>query len=87
MANIKSSKRDAIKSRKKRTENIKKRSMIKNIMKKVHLEIINGKKKEAEIVFRKMQSVLDRFATRGIIHKNKAARHKKNFSLKLKKLA
>ncbi|HET9678585.1 MAG TPA: 30S ribosomal protein S20 [Buchnera sp. (in: enterobacteria)] len=86
MANIKSSKKDAIKSRKKRKINIKKKSMIKNIIKKANLEITKGKKEKAEIVFRKMQSILDRFATKGVIHKNKAARHKTNFLLKFKKL-
>ncbi|XBC38851.1 MAG: 30S ribosomal protein S20 [Buchnera aphidicola (Melaphis rhois)] len=87
MANIKSARKHAIQSEKKRRSNFSKKSQIKTLMKKVNLEILSGNKDKAKLEFSKMQSILDRYATKGLIHKNKAARHKSNLEHKIKSLS
>lgn len=76
MANLKSSKKDAISSEKRRKYNVSKRSMNKTFIKKVYFFIKEGNKKKALQAFSLMQPVLDRHASKGIIHINKASRHK-----------
>ncbi|ANF16948.1 30S ribosomal protein S20 [Buchnera aphidicola (Schlechtendalia chinensis)] len=86
MANIKSSKISSRKSEIKRRFNSSRRSKIKTFIKKVHVEISSGSKDSARLAFCTVQSILDRYATKGLIHKNKAARHKSRLENKIKKL-
>lgn len=83
MSNIKSSIKDINKSKKRRLKNVSRRSMIKTFIKKVYLAIVLKNKKVALEVFKKLQILLDRHATKGLIHKNKAARHKSNLYFKI----
>lgn len=83
MANIKSSKKRALQTAKTRLHNSSKRSMLRTFIKKVRLAIINGNQEHAQITFKSMQSIIDRAASKGLIHKNKAARHKSNLTLKI----
>ncbi|CAL4319858.1 30S ribosomal protein S20 [Buchnera aphidicola (Eriosoma lanigerum)] len=87
MANIKSSKKDTILTKKRNAHNISRRSMIRNLIKKVYLAIDSGHKEKAELAFKKMQPILDRQASKGLIHKNKSSRHKSNLFLKIKQLS
>ncbi|UDG81039.1 30S ribosomal protein S20 [Candidatus Hartigia pinicola] len=84
MANIKSAKKRAIQSEKRRQHNASRRSMVRTFIKKVYLAIFNGDKEEAQRAFKVMQPIIDRHATKGLIHKNKAARHKANLSTQIK---
>ncbi|WP_343128710.1 30S ribosomal protein S20 [Buchnera aphidicola (Kurisakia onigurumii)] len=86
MANIKSSKKDSIKSKIKRIHNGSKKSMMRTFIKKVYSAIYSKDKKMAEINFKKMQPILDKCVCKGLIHKNKAARHKSNLSKHIKKM-
>ncbi|AAO26874.1 30S ribosomal protein S20 [Buchnera aphidicola str. Bp (Baizongia pistaciae)] len=86
MANIKSSKKDSIKSRKKKKLNASKKSMIKTLIKKVKIAILSGDKLKSELAFSKIQPILDRYSAKGLIHKNKAARHKSNLKCKINAL-
>ncbi|XBC40881.1 MAG: 30S ribosomal protein S20 [Buchnera aphidicola (Nurudea yanoniella)] len=86
MANLKSSKKSAVKSEKKRRYNASNKSKIKTFIKKVNSEIYLGNKEKAKFEFKILQSILDRYATKGLIHKNKAARHKSNLEHKIKLL-
>ncbi|QCI16413.1 30S ribosomal protein S20 [Buchnera aphidicola (Aphis craccivora)] len=86
MANIKSSKKDSIASEQRRKNNMSQRSKIRTFIKKVRLAIFSGDKKKAENAFKTMQSVIDKYSTKGLIHKNKASRHKSILSLQIKKL-
>lgn len=86
MANIKSSKKDAIASEQRRKNNTSRRSKVRTFIKKVRLAIFSGDKKKAENAFKDMQPVIDKYATKGLIHKNKASRHKSILSLQIKKL-
>ncbi|XBC37794.1 MAG: 30S ribosomal protein S20 [Buchnera aphidicola (Meitanaphis microgallis)] len=87
MANLKSSKKSSVKSEKIRRCNSSKKSRIKTFIKKVNVEILLGNKERAQLQFSQVQSILDRYATKGLIHKNKAARHKSNLEHKIKLLA
>ena len=86
MANIKSSKKDSVASEKRRKNNMSQRSKVRTFIKKVRLAIFSGDKKKAESAFKNMQPIIDKYATKGLIHKNKAARHKSILSLQIKKL-
>lgn len=86
MSNIKSSKKDVSISKKRRLTNTSRKSMIKTFIKKVYLAIAMKNRKFALETFKKLQVILDRYSTKGIIHKNKAARHKSNLYLKIMKV-
>lgn len=86
MANIKSSKKRIITSEKSRKRNTSNRSMLRTFLKKVHAAILTGNKDISSTAFKIMQPILDRQASKGLIHKNKAARHKSRLSIKIKKL-
>lgn len=86
MANIKSSKKHIIISEKRRKNNASKKSMIKTFIKRVLGAIKLGNQKKAREEFLIMQPIIDRFSNKGIIHKNKAARHKSILNEKIKKM-
>jgi small subunit ribosomal protein S20 len=76
VANIKSAKKRARTSENNRLRNNSHRSMMRTAVKKVIKAIETGDKSGAEAAFATAQPLLDRFSVRGLIHKNKAARHK-----------
>lgn len=78
MANLKSSKKNIVKSEKNRKYNVSKRSMIKTFIKKVFFYIKLKNKKKALQAYYLMQSILDKNVSKRIIHINKASRHKSN---------
>lgn len=86
MANIKSAKKRILVSEKARRHNASRRSMMRTYMKKVVAAIAAGEKETAQQAFTTLVPVLDRYATRGLIHKNKAARHKSRLSAQIKAL-
>lgn len=87
MANIKSAKKRARQSEKRRQHNTSLRSMVRTYIKKVYLAVAAGDKKLAEECFKLAVPVIDRMAGKGLIHKNKAARHKSQLSSNIKKMA
>ncbi|QCI18712.1 30S ribosomal protein S20 [Buchnera aphidicola] len=86
MANIKSSKKDSIVSEQRRKKNTSQRSKVRTFIKKVRLAIVSKDKSKAEDAFKSMQPIIDKYATKGLIHKNKAARHKSILLSQIKKL-
>ena len=87
MANIKSAKKRAIQSEKRRQHNASQRSMMRTFIKKVYAAIATGDKAASEVAFIEMQKVVDRMASKGLIHANKAANHKSKLVAQIKKLA
>lgn len=86
MANIKSAKKRARQMPKRRARNVAQRSMFRTLIKNV-IKAIEGKDKaKAEAAYKEMTPVLDRYATKGQIHKNKAARHKSRLAQRIKAL-
>ncbi|NRD72800.1 30S ribosomal protein S20 [Shewanella sp. VB17] len=87
MANSKSAKKRALQSEKRRQHNASRRSMLRSYVKKVITAIHAGDHAAATEAFNAAQPILDRMATKGLIHKNKAARHKARLNTRIKALA
>jgi len=83
LANIKSAKKRAVQSEKRRKHNASRRSMVRTFIKKVDAAIAAGDKEAAQNAFTVMQPLVDRQAAKGLIHKNKAARHKSNLTAQI----
>lgn len=80
MANIASAKKRARQSEVNRKRNASARSMLRTYVRKVVLAIEKGDKDAARTAFAAAMPVIDRMAGKGIIHRNKAARHKSRLS-------
>lgn len=87
MANIASAKKRARQAEHRRRHNQARRSMMRTKIKQVIRAIERGDRAAAETAYQEATPVLDRMATRGLIHKNKAARHKSRLARKIKALA
>ena len=86
MANIKSAKKRAKQTIVRNARNNSQRSMLRTSVKKV-LKALNANDAEgAAAAMTAAQPLLDRFAARGLIHKNKAARHKSRLTARIKAL-
>ncbi|KGJ88269.1 30S ribosomal protein S20 [Thalassotalea sp. ND16A] len=86
MANSKSAKKRAVQSEKRRQHNASRRSMMRTYLKKVIAAIEAGNKEAATKEFAAASPILDRYASKGLIHKNKAARVKSRLNAKIKAL-
>ncbi|MGD8430204.1 MAG: 30S ribosomal protein S20 [Ectothiorhodospiraceae bacterium] len=84
MANIASAKKRARQAEHRRRHNQARRSMMRTHLKRVTQAIESGDKAKAEAAYNTAVPVLDRMATKGIIHRNKAARHKSRLSRDIK---
>lgn len=87
MANSAQSKKRARQARKRRNHNASLRSMVRTYIKKVVAAIDSGNKDGAAQAYAAAVPVIDRMADKGIIHKNKAARHKSRLNAQIKALA
>lgn len=87
MANIKSAKKRAKQSEVRRARNASARSMVRTTIKKVLKAIETGTRDGAVEAYNAAEPVLDRYASRGLIHKNKAARHKSRLTARIKAMA
>ena len=84
MANSLSSKKRARQSDKRREHNTGMRSMMRTTMKKVYYAIEAGDKELAGTAYKEAIPVIDVMARKGIIHMNKAARHKSRMNTQIK---
>jgi small subunit ribosomal protein S20 len=87
LANIASAKKRARQAEKHRQHNASLRSMVRTYVKKVYTAIEARDIKLAELSFTAAQPIIDRMTSKGLLHKNKAARHKSRLSAHIKKLA
>ena len=86
MANIKSAKKRAKQAVVRNARNGSQRSMLRTAVKKVLKALGENDASGAENAFKVAQPILDRFSSRGLIHKNKAARHKSRLTARIKAL-
>ncbi len=86
MANSKQAKKRAGQSEKRRQNNASRRSMMRTLVKKVLAAIEAGDKDTANKEFAAATPILDRYASKGLIHKNKAARSKSRINAAIKAL-
>ncbi|UDG80532.1 30S ribosomal protein S20 [Candidatus Annandia pinicola] len=86
MANIKSSKKRIITNNKKRIYNKICKSKIRNIIKKIKKYISIKNKEKSLKYFFKLQPIIDKYATYGVIHKNTSSRYKSRLIKKIYKI-
>jgi small subunit ribosomal protein S20 len=87
LANTAQAKKRARQNEAHRQHNASQRSMLRSTVKKVITAIQTGQKNQAKTAYEQAVSVIDRMANKGLIHKNKAARHKSRLSKHVKELA
>lgn len=87
MANSKQAKKRVRQAEKHRQHNASMRSMLRTYIKKVTAAIAGGVHKAAVDSLKEATPIIDRMVKKGIIHKNKAARHKSRLTTHVKKMA
>ena len=63
-----------------RQQNVSHRSALRTYIKKVVKAIASGVQEDAQAAYKVAVPIIDKMANKGIIHKNKAARHKSRLS-------
>lgn len=86
MANTKQAKKRVRQAEKHRRHNASIRSMLRTYVKRVVTAIAAGDQKTAQESYKAATPVIDRMVNKGIIHKNKASRHKSRLSARIKQL-
>jgi len=87
MANSPQARKRARQATKRREHNVSLRSRLRTAIKQLRKIIDSGDKNGAQESYSKAVSTIDSIANKGIIHKNKAARHKSRLSAAIKALS
>jgi small subunit ribosomal protein S20 len=87
VANTAQAKKRARQNDKARAHNASLRSMVRTYIKNVVKAIQSGNLESAQAAYTAAVPVIDRIADKGIIHKNKAARHKSRLNAQIKALS
>ena len=75
--------RQAVKAR---TRNSAQKSNFRSSIKKVLKSLADKNKDQSNANFKEAMSIMDKLVTKGLIHKNKAARHKSRLNKHIQKL-
>jgi len=86
MANSAGSRKRARQAVKRNKHNSQIRAKVRTFVKKVTYAVADGDKKEAVNGFKAMQKNVDQAVSKGLIHKNQAARKKSRLSTQIKSL-
>ena len=87
MANSPQARKRARQAEKRRKHNASRRSMMRTYIKKVVRAIEAGDREAAVEAYEAAVPVIDRMANKGLIHKNKAARHKSRLNAHIKAMS
>ena len=87
VANSASSKKRARQADIHRSRNVGVRSMMRTYIKRVYYAIEAGDKAAAETAYKEAIPVIDRVAGKGLIHANKAARHKSRMNNNIRSMS
>jgi len=87
VANIKSAAKRAKQSERRRQHNVALRSRMRTAIKKVISAIGSGNSEQAAEAYKAATPEIDAMVGKGLIHRNKAARHKSNLNKAVKALA
>lgn len=87
MANSQQARRRARQAENQRQRNVAKRSMMRTHLKKVIKALDSGDPAAARSAYQIAVPIVDRMANRGLIHKNKAARHKSRLNARMRAIA
>lgn len=86
MANSPQAKKRALQADKHNAQNAAHRSRFRSALKKVMYALDANDKATAETAYKAALPVIDSMASKGLIHKNKAARHKSRLNTRLRSL-
>ncbi len=86
MANTAQSKKRARQAEDHRQHNAPMRSRFRTAIKKVQAAISGGDKAAAETAYKEAISLIDKTTSKGLIHKNKAARHKSRLNTRIRSM-
>ena len=87
LANSPQARKRARQAEEHRDRNVAQRSQYRTTIKKVLKAILAKDKTAATTAYSAMVSLIDRFAAKGVLHKNKAARHKSRLTARLRAMA
>lgn len=87
MANSPQAKKRARQAIKRRAHNVGLASMYRTFIKKVVYAIDSGDKSAAETAYKNAVPVIDRLCGKGLVHANKAARHKSRLNARVRAMA
>ena len=86
MANSLSARKRARQSEKHRLRNASQRSHVRTTIKRVLAAITAGDKAAAEVAYKAAVPAIDRSVSKGLMHRNKAARHKSRMNKHIRAL-
>lgn len=86
MANSAQSRKRARQAEASRQHNAPLRSRFRTAIKKVQAAISGGDKKAAEAAYKEAVSIIDKTESKGLIHENKAARHKSRLNNQIRSM-
>ena len=84
MANTKSAEKAARQAVKRRANNVAAVSKMRTAIRNVVLAIGSGEKQRAETTYNEAVPVIDAMVSKGMIHRNKAARHKSRLAQRIR---
>jgi len=87
VANTKSAAKRARQSERRRQHNVALRSRMRTAIKKTTKALAAGDATQADTAYRVATSAVDTMTSKGLVHRNKAARHKSRLNKALKGLA
>ncbi len=87
MANSAQARKRAKQAEKRRQQNTSQRSTMRTYLKNVLKSIASGDKESAAKAYKEAVPVIDGAVTKGLIHQNKAARHKSRLNGHIKAMA
>jgi small subunit ribosomal protein S20 len=87
LANSPQARKRARQAETRRRHNASQRSMVRTYIKRVNAAIAGGTQSEAKAALDAAIPVIDGMVSKGIMHKNKAARHKSRLSAQVRSLA
>ncbi len=87
MANTAQARKRARQAEKSRIRNAGQRSNLRTFVKKVIAAVESGNKEEAQEAYKTVVPVIDTAVTKGLIHKNNAARSKSRLNAKVRQMA
>ncbi|VAW91571.1 SSU ribosomal protein S20p [hydrothermal vent metagenome] len=86
MANTAQSRKRARQAENRRQHNVPLRTRFRSAIKKVQAAISGGDKTAAEAEYKSACAIIDKTRAKGLIHQNKAARHKSRLSAQVRAL-
>jgi len=87
LANSAQAKKRAKQAEEKRQHNIAMRSQFRTFIKRVVYAIDAGQQEDAQTAYQAAVPVIDRMVSKGLIHQNKASRHKSRLNKRIRAIA